>query len=125
MAELTLAYPGTGMCQAAECQDYRPCSLVWSKLILTLTVCLQVLADVGGKNFVGVNYCAMNKYGGPKTKEQWDTVVKNLKVLSQYNACHPGGTVLTRCLFIYERPELSKSQSATCIVCLDSTSRGF
>ena len=35
---------------------------------------------MGGKNFVGVNYCAMNKYKGPKTKEQWDTVVKNLKV---------------------------------------------
>ena len=29
---------------------------------------------------MGVNYCAMNKYKGPKTKEQWDTVVKNLKV---------------------------------------------
>ena len=41
---------------------------------------MQVLADVGGKSFVGVNYCAMNKYKGPKTKEQWDTVVKNLKV---------------------------------------------
>lgn len=41
---------------------------------------MQVLSDVGGKNFAGVNYCAMNKYKGPKTKEQWDTVVKNLKV---------------------------------------------
>jgi D-psicose/D-tagatose/L-ribulose 3-epimerase len=47
-----------------------------------LTKSMQVLADVGGKSFVGVNYCAMNKYKGPKTKEQWDTVVKNLKELS-------------------------------------------
>ena len=39
----------------------------------------QVLHEVGGKHFVGVNYCAMNKYKGPKTKEQWDTVVRNLK----------------------------------------------
>lgn len=46
---------------------------------------LQVLADVGGKSFVGVNYCAMNKYKGPKTKEQWTTVVKNLKVGPQIN----------------------------------------
>ena len=41
---------------------------------------LQVLSTVGGKNFVGVNYCAMSKYKQPKTKEQWDTVTKNLKV---------------------------------------------
>lgn len=40
----------------------------------------QVLHDVGGTYFAGVNYCAMSKYKEPKTKEQWDTVVKNLKV---------------------------------------------
>ena len=40
----------------------------------------QILRDVGGKYFMGVNYCAMDKYTVPCSTEQWNTCRDSLKV---------------------------------------------
>ena len=41
---------------------------------------MQVLNTTGGKYFMGVNYCMLDKYTGPVTPEQWKTCVSNVKV---------------------------------------------
>ncbi|KAK9790359.1 hypothetical protein WJX73_006466 [Symbiochloris irregularis] len=42
---------------------------------------MKILRDVGGKYFVGVNFCAMDKYTTPCSTEQWNTCRDSLKEL--------------------------------------------
>ena len=49
----------------------------------------QILHECDGKFFVGVNYCAMDKYREPCSPEQWKNCVDSIKVRSdgQARAC--------------------------------------